>query len=247
MCIKCVRYGGTNVACEAVINPNGYVFKNYTDESFEYAWCEDCDDWTTLINPKESRDNILKEYREYINKYIFKPQYVDCIIVWKDSAKSEAVRISLIASNQCNKDEEVFFYCKNIYELLSLTEYGKEDFVVSFCEGYGIWDEFSNVERDIQTILEKCAKYISTHSDGRISEELLNAINFKLKENEDFRVVSTISREDLISQGYDGDSVDDRVMKTIALIMNESYIDSGNYWRELNAICMRLNIKSLNK
>lgn len=34
MSVICTRCGSTDVACEAIVNPNGNVFMRYTDESF---------------------------------------------------------------------------------------------------------------------------------------------------------------------------------------------------------------------
>lgn len=42
MNIICSKCGGTDILCEAMIDPNTKKFSHYTDESFLYGWCNDC-------------------------------------------------------------------------------------------------------------------------------------------------------------------------------------------------------------
>lgn len=42
MKVICTRCGGTNIACEAIVNPNTGKIIDYLDESFMHANCGDC-------------------------------------------------------------------------------------------------------------------------------------------------------------------------------------------------------------
>lgn len=42
MKVICTRCGGTNIACEAIVNPNTGKIIDYLDESFMHASCEGC-------------------------------------------------------------------------------------------------------------------------------------------------------------------------------------------------------------
>lgn len=56
ICSKC---HSTKVSCEAIVNPNTKEFIHYTDESFDYGWCDDCDEGQVLVDTEE----IKAEYR----------------------------------------------------------------------------------------------------------------------------------------------------------------------------------------
>ncbi len=58
MSVICTRCVSTNVACEAIVNPNGNVFKRYTDESFLYGQCEDCGTCPELTDPDEVKMDL---------------------------------------------------------------------------------------------------------------------------------------------------------------------------------------------
>lgn len=59
MKVICTRCGGTNIACEAIVNPNTGKIIDYLDESFMHANCGDCmdeveeptdDDWLNAVS-----------------------------------------------------------------------------------------------------------------------------------------------------------------------------------------------------
>lgn len=70
-------------------------------------------------------------------------------------------------------------------------------------------------------LLQQCAEWLSVHSDDENSRDLLERICAKLKSEEEFFIVSVVSRDDLISQGYDGNAVDDKTMERIASSMGK--------------------------
>ena len=53
MNVICTKCGGTKVSCEAMIDPNTKEFHNYTDESFQYGWCDQCGHGTVLTDTDE--------------------------------------------------------------------------------------------------------------------------------------------------------------------------------------------------
>lgn len=127
----CTRCGSLDVSCEAMINPNTNELRNYTDEAFLYGWCETCGDSSILTDTDEVKSEIEKYFRQFIELHVEEPDYAVCDIVWKDSNKIETVKIRLSTDCNPNGDEDVFFYCNSLAELLSLCEYGKENFLVT--------------------------------------------------------------------------------------------------------------------
>ena len=58
MSVICCKCGSTEVSCEAIINPNTKELINYTDESFEYGWCDKCDENKPLTDTEEVKKDI---------------------------------------------------------------------------------------------------------------------------------------------------------------------------------------------
>ena len=54
----CTRCGGTNVACEAIVNPNTLEIIDYLSDIFMHATCSDCEEMVTITNP----DQIKREF-----------------------------------------------------------------------------------------------------------------------------------------------------------------------------------------
>ena len=46
----CTRCGGTNVVCEAIVNPNTGKIIDYLDESFMHAICSNCENEVIISN-----------------------------------------------------------------------------------------------------------------------------------------------------------------------------------------------------
>lgn len=49
----CTRCGGTNVVCEAIVNPNTGKIIDYLDESFMHAICSNCENEVIISNIEE--------------------------------------------------------------------------------------------------------------------------------------------------------------------------------------------------
>ncbi|MDY3141762.1 MAG: hypothetical protein SOW30_03640 [Parabacteroides sp.] len=143
MSVICTRCGGTDVACEAIINPNGYVFRRYTDESFLYGRCEDCREYAELTDPDNVKKAIRTLYGEFMSCSTREPDYADCRIVYKDNGKALDVRISLHPYDEESDgdDDDIFFCCESVSDLVSLADYGAGDFILTECYRFNHWTE----------------------------------------------------------------------------------------------------------
>lgn len=129
MNIICTKCGGTDVSCEAMINPNNKAFKHYTDEAFLYGWCDSCKTGAILTDPDELKVEIQQKFDAFVGENGKEPYYVDCHIVWKDTNDHYDVKIQL--SDDTGKNDNIFFYCGSLEGLKSLTTSGTEDFIVT--------------------------------------------------------------------------------------------------------------------
>lgn len=143
MSVICTRCGGTDIACEAIINPNGYVFRRYTDKSFRYGRCEDCRGYAELTDPDDVKKAIRTLYGEFMSDSTREPDYADCRIVYKDSGKALDVRISLHPYDEeaDGDDDDIFFCCESVSDLVSLADYGTGDFIMTECYRFNHWTE----------------------------------------------------------------------------------------------------------
>ena len=96
-------------------------------------------------------------------------------------------------------------------------------------------------------LLKECAEYIRSHPDNGLSEKLLDKIKLALSHNDGYAIVSTVSREDIVSAGYDADAVSDDDLERIAESMHEVHTEYGGYWVALKDACDDLMIPRLTK
>lgn len=129
MNIICTKCGGKDVSCEAMINPNNKAFKNYTDESFLYGWCDSCKTGVILSDTDEIQVKIQKKFDVFVKENGKEPHYANCHIVWKDTNDNYDVKIQL--SNDTGEEDDIFFYCNSLNGLKSLATFGGEDFIVT--------------------------------------------------------------------------------------------------------------------
>lgn len=142
MSIICSKCGGTHIMCEAMIEPNTKKFIHYTDESFLYAWCDDCRQGTILTDV----DYITTEYRIFKESYGVEPQYANCLILWKDTQETCDARI-MLSVDAGIEDDKTFYSCSSLNGLLSLAEHGNEDFIITECHGFAVLTEKEVLER----------------------------------------------------------------------------------------------------
>lgn len=129
MKVICTKCGGTDISCEAMINPNTKGCKDYTDESFLYGWCENCKTGAILSDTDEIQAEIQKKFDDFVKKNGKEPHYANCHIVWKDTNDNYDVKIQL--SGDTGEDDDMFFYCQSLNGLKSLATFGCEDFIVT--------------------------------------------------------------------------------------------------------------------
>lgn len=65
-----------------------------------------------------------------------------------------------------------------------------------------------------------------------------------MEKQKEFFTVSSVSREDLISQGWDAENLDDSTMQNIADKMGDAFCECG-YWDILGGVCEHYEIKKL--
>lgn len=128
--IICSRCGSMNVTCDAVINPNTKEFKDYGSDAFEYGNCNDCDNSTYLVDVIEVRKKLQLEYDEFLSTMGREPEILSCQVVRKEPNDYQDVRVQLCPGNRVGDD--IFFKCNGFTDLKRLTEFGNEDFIISW-------------------------------------------------------------------------------------------------------------------
>lgn len=64
----CTRCGGTNVACEAIVNPNTGKIIDYFDGSFMHAICSNCENEVIISNIEEVKHEIDLRFHEFVGQ-----------------------------------------------------------------------------------------------------------------------------------------------------------------------------------
>lgn len=146
MSIICTRCGNTDIECEAIINPNGHVFRRYTDKSFLYGMCNNCNKGAVLTDPEEVKRDMACLYTEFKGHSVSEPDYADCAVMLNNEGIQIDVKISLKSYDiedytDNNIDEKIFFHCNGLAGLKSLAEYGAEDFIITECYRFNHWTE----------------------------------------------------------------------------------------------------------
>lgn len=130
MNVICTKCGSTNVRCEAMINPNTKELHHYTDEAFDYGWCDKCGFGSVLTDTDAVKAEIDRQYQEYLAENKVEPKYAICVVVWKSDGDSELANIQLSSDHNPDEDDDMLFYCNGIPGLKSLCDFGGEDFIV---------------------------------------------------------------------------------------------------------------------
>lgn len=85
-----------------------------------------------LFGVEKTKKIIRDKFKRFIDRNGEEPYCVNCRIVWKDTNDYHDVKIQLSADVD-NEDDDIFFYCDSLDDLLSLVDFGGEDFVVTEC------------------------------------------------------------------------------------------------------------------
>lgn len=128
--VICTKCGSMNVSCDATINPNTKKFKEYGSEAFLYGNCEDCNDSAYLIDIVEVRKMLDLEYQDFLQTMGVEPEVLSCQVVRKAPYDYQDVRIQLAPGNR--EGDDIFFKCNGYPDLKRLTEFGNEDFMISW-------------------------------------------------------------------------------------------------------------------
>ncbi len=83
MSIICTRCGGTQVVCEATVNPNTKVITEISDDSLQFGQCETCKARSVLTDVEKTKASIRREFTEFVKANGRKPNYAYCRIVGK--------------------------------------------------------------------------------------------------------------------------------------------------------------------
>lgn len=98
------------------------------------------DDTSSWKKPDEVKQEFDNNYLKFYNEHGFEPHYADCIIRWNDTLETVEVRIALAMDSETKKDDEIFFYCNGLNDLKSLADKCTEDFTVTGCIGFGVYE-----------------------------------------------------------------------------------------------------------
>lgn len=94
----CTRCGGTNVACEAIVNPNTGKIIDYFDGSFMHAICSNCENEVIISNIEEVKHEIDLRFHEFVERTGKEPEYVECQIVRKETGDEQRKTMKLSLS-----------------------------------------------------------------------------------------------------------------------------------------------------
>lgn len=131
MSIICSKCHGTKVACEAMVNPNTKSFIHYTDDSFEYGWCDNCGNGQILVDTRETATRIGRAFDEYKSTYGKEPLYAICQVGFKNDEEPSHDMVFKLSVDIGEDDDEIFFYCNSIKELEELAAPSSEDFLIT--------------------------------------------------------------------------------------------------------------------
>lgn len=157
----CTRCGGTNVACEAIVNPNTGKIIDYFDGSFMHAICSNCENEVIISNIEEVKHEIDLRFHEFVERTGKEPEYVECQIVRKETGDEQRKTIKLSLSINDDDNDDVFCYCNGIdkmnvnkdmngHNLIYVIKYGICRYAYRICidsyPGYVVKDPITLIE-----------------------------------------------------------------------------------------------------
>lgn len=77
--------------------------------------------------------SVIKEkYHAFVKANGCEPRYADVSVIFEDDkeCRIDGYTISLVSNSAEEDDENIFFYCDSVDDLISLTEWGREDFII---------------------------------------------------------------------------------------------------------------------
>lgn len=76
---------------------------------------------------------------EFCKEHGHEPRYAYCEIEWLDDHETCEVVFKLSCDTDESEDDKIFFYCNSVKDLMSMTEEGSQDFIIT--EIYSFEDE----------------------------------------------------------------------------------------------------------
>jgi hypothetical protein len=113
-----------------MVNPNTKGFIHYTDDAFDYGWCDNCGNGQVLVDTGETITSIDKAFLEYKTAHGKEPVYAVCGVRFKNDDSSTDMVFKL-SPDVGEDDDEIFFYCNSIKDLKLLAEPSSEDFIIT--------------------------------------------------------------------------------------------------------------------
>jgi hypothetical protein len=186
MKVICTRCGGTNIACEAIVNPNTGKIIDYLDESFMHANCGDCKEEVVITDVDRVKKDIDSMFFKFVKKNGKEPEYVECQIVWKDTGDDQrkTIKLSLSINDDDNdKVDGVDVYYDQISEVVYLAKVILEEMEEK------IMGKAVKTDMEYREILEKslsAIQYLRIHgfSTYMESEGIVNRIMMFKDKNE---------------------------------------------------------------
>lgn len=156
----CTRCGGTNVACEAIVNPNTGKIIDYFDGSFMHAICSNCENEVIISNIEEVKHEIDLRFHEFVERTGKEPEYVECQIVRKETGDEQRKTMKLSLNI-------IYWACALIngdYSGLSEEEIQEIDAFLKKAEGYPVDVDLETQGfyrcNDAGTLPGECADFI---------------------------------------------------------------------------------------
>jgi hypothetical protein len=131
MSVICSKCFDTKVSCEASVNPNTKEFIGFTDDSFEYGWCEVCGEGLCLIDTDQTIADIDAGYNKYRINNNKEPVYASGQVNFRGDEgifQNVVIKLSLEVGED---DDKIFYNCKDIDELKELATPTSNDFLLT--------------------------------------------------------------------------------------------------------------------
>ena len=74
---------------------------------------------------------IQAEFRKFVEENDKEPQYITCLIEYNDNGFTQECTIKLSLEIDEKEEDDIFYYCDSLSDLISICSVGSEDFVVT--------------------------------------------------------------------------------------------------------------------
>ena len=73
---------------------------------------------------------ISRKYEKFLKQHKKEPSYASATVMWKDDGKTCDIMFKLSCDYDETEDDQIFFYCNGVDDLISLSKEGMEDFTI---------------------------------------------------------------------------------------------------------------------